>query len=96
MSNYVSVLITGNQLELLNLTVYPNPFNQEIRVQLPKEFGEHAKMSIVDIEGTLVYSKDDVVDKEVISLMNLNSGVYFMTIESKNSFVKNVIKLIKE
>jgi hypothetical protein len=96
MSDYVSVLITGNQLEHLNLNVYPNPFNKEVKVQLPIEFGEHAKMSIVDLNGTLVYSKEDVIDKEIISLNNLNAGVYFMTIESKNSFAKNVIKLVKE
>lgn len=94
-SDYVTVLITGNELDSRYINAYPNPFNKEIKIQIPVEFGVDANIKIFDLKGSLVFSKNSVVNDEILYLNFLSSGTYFMNVESINNKLKSTIKLLK-
>lgn len=95
-SDYVSVLITSTKEELSLINAFPNPFNKEIKIEFPIEFGFDVKVSISDIKGSIVYSKERVINSEILNLSHLSSGTYFLSIIDKDSILKKLIKLIKE
>ena len=95
-SDYVSVLITSTKEELSLIHAFPNPFNKEIKIEFPLEYGFDVKVSISDIKGSIVYSKERVINSEILNLSHLSSGTYFLSIIDKDSLLKKLIKLIKE
>jgi hypothetical protein len=95
-SDYVSVLITSTKEELSLINAFPNPFNKEIKIEFPLEYGFDVKVSISDIKGSIVYSKERVINSEILNLSQLSSGTYFLSIIDKDSLLKKLIKLIKD
>lgn len=96
MSDYVSVLITSTKEELSLINAFPNPFIKEIKIEFPIECGFDVKVSISDIKGSIVYSKERVINSEILNLSYLSSGTYFLSIIDRDSLLKKLIKLIKE
>jgi len=95
-SENIFVQITGTTEENNPFIVFPNPFNKDIKIEYPPEYGLTVKISISDIKGSIVYSKDRVLNNEIINLSTLNTGIYILTIYSNNSSLKRVFKLLKE
>ena len=95
-SENIFVQITGTTEENNQFIVFPNPFTKDIKIEFPPEYGSAVKVSISDIKGSIVYSKERVINSEIINLSVLNTGVYFLTIYLYNSSEKRVFKLLKE
>jgi len=95
-SENIFVVITETNQQDDQFVVFPNPFNKDIKMEFPPSFASVIKVSITDIKGSIVYSKEGVTNSEILNLSNLSSGTYFLTIYSNNSSEKRVFKLIKE
>ena len=73
------------------VSVYPNPFNQELTINLPNHQSYH--LNLFDISGKLVQSVDGI-GGDYISLSNLHGGIYYYTIQTANAVYNG--KLIKQ
>lgn len=80
-----------NELQLV--TVFPNPFKNELFVNIPSEKIALYGCKIVSILGQTIY-KEEALSSKKIDFSFLKNGVYILQI-SKNNAVKN-IKLIKK
>jgi len=68
-----------------NLTVFPNPTKSELNVILPFEDNREVSVSIVDVTGREVYSKQAIsTEKETINVSNLSSGLYLVIAKQNN------------
>ena len=80
------ILINSNDLK-----VYPNPFNEELLIQL--ESDEATTVTIADITGKIVYSNDFQCEKVFINTTDLSRGNYILFVKSNtSSFTKKLIK----
>ena len=75
----------------LKVSVYPNPFSEQINLQFNKAV--NAKMELVDVLGKVVYSSSIKGKKEVV-LMNYNlaDGVYYIRLTGD---INKQIKVVK-
>jgi hypothetical protein len=73
------------------VSVYPNPFNQELTINLPNHQSYH--LNLFDISGKLVQSVDGI-GGDYTSLSNLHGGIYYYTIQTANAVYNG--KLIKQ
>jgi hypothetical protein len=73
------------------ISIYPNPANEGITVKSKKNIETATLISIVDINGRLVSSLkfDEFGFGKYISTDHLNSGVYFVKIESEEINIIN-------
>ncbi|MBI2280173.1 MAG: choice-of-anchor B family protein [Bacteroidetes bacterium] len=78
-----------------NVNIYPNPFNEEINIQLLNHLNTSAiQIQIVDVAGRLV-DKFDFTNENNIQLQNsYKKGVYFINIYENGLLIKNQ-KVIK-
>lgn len=74
---------------VVDFKLFPNPVVNYLNIELKNP----TEISIIDVKGRVVYSKYSSVLNEKIQLENLNSGLYFIRIET-NGFVstKKIIK----
>jgi serine protease AprX len=75
--------------------VSPNPFSSEIRFDTEGVLGE-TKMTIYNVNGQIIYSKTTIFapsNRLLIDLTHAPSGIYFYTIQNKDSALSG--KLIK-
>jgi hypothetical protein len=73
------------------LSVYPNPFNDVISINVDA----NAKMEIYNILGQTIYSKEINSGATLLNLSNNASGVYLMKITTENNQSKTV-KIVKQ
>ncbi len=73
------------------VSVYPNPVNQELTINLPNHQSYH--LNLFDISGKLVQSIDGI-SGEHTSLSNLQGGIYYYTMQTANAVYNG--KLIKQ
>ncbi len=74
------------------LAIYPNPTSQNVTFSLKNNFLK--TIQLYDIRGSLVFSEENISSKEkMVSIENLNSGVYFAKIisEKGESVTKKLI-----
>lgn len=80
------------------LKVYPNPFNNELNVQVELTTQGLVRMNLMDITGKTMASKDQYmnqgINRATIDGMNdLKAGIYFMSVEvNGQTFVQKLIK----
>lgn len=80
-SNISTVLESENTI----LTLYPNPTDQRLNIDVEFDQPTDAQYIITDVSGRVVYlSKSAQVNAEVLTIdvSNLNTGVYFVTVET--------------
>ena len=68
--------------------VYPNPASSILNIQLNDMVESEINYSIINSEGKLMQKSDGVSvenNQTQVSIENLNAGLYFILIESKNS-----------
>jgi len=78
------VLATENNSLITNdFTVFPNPITENVFVKFGAEKNEKVQIRIVDVLGKEMYSKSiqSPSQTENLNIENLNSGVYFMSIQ---------------
>ena len=77
-----------------NLMVYPNPFTNELNVQLPENIKENYTFKVSDLSGRVIYKESGKSENKFVwngsSLLN---GVYILSIETNGKVIaKKVIK----
>ena len=76
--------------------VYPIPFTAELNILFGEAINDNVQVSIYSLDGRLVYDQiENQVGTELkLDMRNINSGTYFLELESEgNKYFKNIIKL---
>ena len=71
--------------------VYPNPSNGTFNISLNNGFDEHTVITVYDITGRLIVSKQMNTANETISIGNAAKGVYTIRIVTDNAVVNKRI-----
>ena len=92
-----SVIILGTAIEKNEqISIVPNPFLNDIRIQFPIEFGNEGSLKIIDLKGNILISKDQIRNNDLINLNELPQGTFFLILNSNKTSIKKQVKLIKE
>jgi hypothetical protein len=91
------VALANEDFELeTNISLYPNPAKNNFSIQFPNNYIENSEITIVNTNGQIVkkqsVSQNDLTKSNIIAINGLNSGLYFVKIESIK--ISKVIKLI--
>lgn len=78
--------------ESILVSVYPNPAKSELVVELNN--GTSKSIEVIDVTGKVVLSEVSSKDNTVINVGGLNTGIYFVRVQSNNSV--KVLKIVKE
>ncbi len=73
------------------LKIYPNPANHMVQVKLPDN-NQYYDLKIVDLTGSIMIHKTDVIHTIKLDISNYPSGIYFIFLQSKTH--KTTRKLI--
>lgn len=93
-NKYTFSMLTGiNESEVFSqsLTLYPNPANSTLHIRSENE--SVLSVEITDVLGKIVLSEASTTRS--ISLENMKTGIYFVTIKNESGAVAN-LKFIKE
>jgi hypothetical protein len=74
------------------ITAYPNPFNNEFNIVLPK--ADVANIQLFDINGRLIENRQIQNEYEITMGQNLNAGVYLVRVEQNGEMQS--FKMIKK
>lgn len=74
-----------------NIVLYPNPAKTAVHIGNVTETTSYV---ITDVLGKTLFNKNNLVNNETIDVSNLNQGIYFICLNSKNE--NRVIKFVKE
>ena len=77
----------------LNLKVFPNPVTEALFITHPTE--QFFEVQITDISGKLLLQTAHQ-KQQPLSVQNLTSGTYFVTVTTKDSKQTNTYKIIKK
>jgi subtilisin-like proprotein convertase family protein len=89
--NLVAVNLATPINILANVSVYPNPTKGTINISLP-EMADKTILTLHDIQGRAILTKETNASSEVINIENLQEGVYLLSIENgSNKTTKKVI-----
>lgn len=82
-----------NQLSESELSIFPNPVQDQLYVNLPAHLGGNASIQVLNSLGQVVYSNQNR-SLETIPVSNLKSGVYVLSVKAKGfsenrMFIKN-------
>ncbi len=91
-----TIKLSTSELANVSATVYPNPFINEVEVDVPAIGDLKAKVTISNLQGVELMSKDVVFENgktKLIGLDGLSSGIYLITVESNN--LKQTLKIVK-
>ena len=96
-SNIVNALPTGikGYYEMAeSIQVMPNPFNDELTINIGKINSKNYTLILVDVLGKIILQKTDNNPTQTLNLSHISAGVYYITIvdENNNKFTKKLIK----
>ena len=95
--NYSNTIFTGiveNYLNSIALTVFPNPVKNKLNFESNNTSFENLKINMSNTFGQTVYSKDVFDLKEELDINFLESGIYYLKLESEKGY--KVFKIVKE
>lgn len=75
------------------MSVYPNPGESEISIELPDNIGK-VTMKITDLEGKTVYINEDVLGDMQLNISDWTQGLYVLRIYNTDHF--GVYQIIKQ
>ncbi len=78
----VSESLNSNQ----SITVYPNPANDNISIQLPNGT-EKGKIEVINLTGKIILQKDVNTSNFELKIENLENGLYFIRFNTTNGEV---------
>lgn len=98
--NQTATIFIQNQMHLseFNLSeiaVYPNPTRGVITVKLPSIAYNNGNLSLVDMQGRTILSKEMIGSEETLSLEHFSQGIYLLTITVDNQKITKKIVLEK-
>lgn len=83
-SNYdcSSLILADDVIQTQPLAIYPNPFTDEIEIEMPATWSQPVSISVVNQMGVVVYENhlQYAKAKEQISIPDLPPGIYFVCI----------------
>ena len=89
----ITNFITKHGLPGREISVYPNPFGNELRIETPTGYNNW-QITIRNILGSEVFKEIINARKQVIHTSGLPSGLYLIEVsDGNNSFVSKLIKL---
>lgn len=96
-SNIVNVIATsieGYYEMSESIQIMPNPFNDELTVNIGKISSKNYTLLLTDVLGKVIINKIDNNPTQQFKLSDLSSGIYYLTIidERNNKFTKKLIK----
>jgi hypothetical protein len=89
----VEVLSTEDFLTSENVTLYPNPSNETVAIAFPREV--IISIQLFDVVGKLIQGQTaiSVPDIYIMNISSLNTGIYFITINSEiGTVTKRIVK----
>ncbi|MFZ4401694.1 MAG: M4 family metallopeptidase [Bacteroidales bacterium] len=97
-SNAVDVIVSVNENKLSNMTIYPNPTNDKLYIQLPSLTTDKLKLQLLSITGQLIWSNTYETTESgfntTIDIKNFAKGIYYLRVQQENQLiVKKIIKL---
>ncbi len=90
---YIASPSSTNDLTSTTISVYPNPINDVVTIQVIDEIGETANISIINMNGQIVLQETVVLaGSTVINTSDISKGYYLMDIQigDHSSFIKVV------
>lgn len=89
-SNFVGSIALGlDQLQAGNISIYPNPVSDELRIENTGNPGT-ISFDIFNSEGQVVI-RGNLIDKTIVSTKDFAPGIYFLKLQSGDTFVSKVI-----
>ncbi len=88
------VAVNENITDDIIVEVFPNPFNDQVVVNVGNAKGGNINITVFDINGRPLYNSNFENSSNILNLDGIPSGVYFVNIRD-NEFSK-VVKLIKK
>jgi len=88
-----NVLSNNSPMAVDGYKLFPNPSRDEARLVIEHLKGQQAMISVVDLFGRKIISKNIIVGDEELIGGNLTAGTYFVTIDSGKE--KRTLKFIK-
>ncbi len=81
-----------NKKEKENLTIYPNPFSNQVFIKNTNPRSEHYAIRILDAKGVVVFERHKITDsKTIFYRKNLSAGVYFVEVIDEGVFRKKLL-----
>lgn len=93
LSDNYQLLITETK-EDVDFSVYPNPAQDHIRLQFPKEFGTYCSIELIEISGRVIFTKSNVINGQLLPTENIPSGTYIFRLVSDGGKIRNKSILI--
>lgn len=79
-------LDVDDDLSSNGITVYPNPANDFVRIDVEGKAGEHCELKMLDIFGRVVGSREDFqIGHSEFDLREFSAGVYWLRMEFANA-----------
>jgi phosphatidylinositol-3-phosphatase len=83
------------------LQIFPNPFDNELKVQFEAEANDHVLISISDITGRAILSHREEFSEQGLKTISLNTdaqnfpaGIYIVTVQTENHL--STMKIVRE
>ncbi|MGY3792541.1 chondroitinase-B domain-containing protein [Aquimarina sp. 433] len=82
--------------EIINVSIYPNPFSTNLTIELPNNSTETFSIQLVDVYGREVYKTDNIRSSNSLNVpKSLPNGIYFIRLFNSNNKILNTSKVIK-
>ena len=90
----IPTALIANNSQSSAITLYPNPANETVHINLSNLNDKNVFISIADVTGKTVYSQAlNTLTTVSLNISNFTNGVYFVTINGDNTHINS--KLIK-
>ncbi len=91
---YSSVMLSNESFEKLDFSIYPNPSQEYVEIQLINEFSSDSRIEVYNEIGLICKSEKLTSSNTRIETKDLSSGIYFVKVKTENETV--IKKLIKK
>ncbi|MCC5922527.1 MAG: T9SS type A sorting domain-containing protein [Crocinitomicaceae bacterium] len=91
-SCYVKVVLSVDQMEILNFKIYPNPFTD--RIHFENNGLQQYRLTVLNSLGQTIHKIQANTNNRIIDLSDFQAGIYFLKIESGDNI--KTIKMIKK
>jgi hypothetical protein len=89
----VNAYTTGvDELQQAGIKLYPNPVTHNLTVKLGQNRVQ--RLTITDLTGRVVFTKENLSQTETLDISNLNSGVYLINVQTTTRVIST--RIVKE
>ena len=93
--NFVDVGVSAQDLAQLEISVFPNPVNEQLTVKTNSLFATNGSMEVYNLQGQLIVAQKISGNvQETINTSNFTNGIYFLRIQdgTQSSITKFVVE----